>query len=405
MGFRFRRSISIIPGVRLNLSNASPSLSIGPRGTSITVGSRGTYANLGLPGTGLSYRMRLDQAAFNTGSVARVRAESKEQLHKELLASIEQMEVVMTQVINVHTLTPNPSQGHTMSELQAHYLKQATQPYAVEAPSRPSKPVIPPEPKRPHPNEGTGLLKKLFESEEDRQERQANAIQNWEQAVQNWDREKTLTEQRYQNQRAAWAEQYANWQYDARCHQDVIEAPTANIVHRFNNDASYFESLLDEVLQLTDWPRETLVSFEVIPGESLIRLDVDLPEIEDMPQSSFGLNRSATEIVAKPMTQKAIRENYARHVHGCLFRLIGLSLFALPFDTVIVSGFTQRISKKTGELTDEYILSCRVRRSELMRVNFNNLGDIDPVETLAMFDLTRKMTSTHILQSIELNGC
>ena len=405
MGFRFRRTISIIPGVRLNLSNNSPSLSIGPRGASITVGSRGTYANLGLPGTGLSYRTRLVQAASKSGSAARVRAESKEQLRNELLATIEQMEIAMAQVINVHTLTPNPIQGHTLSELQDHYLKQATQPYAVEAPIRPAKPVIPPAPEQPSPTEGAGFLKKLFESEADRQERHATALQNWERAVHDWERERALTEQRYQNQRAAWAEQYANWQYEAKCHQEAIEASTANVVYRFANDAPYFESLLDEVLQLTDWPRETLISFEVIPGESLIRLDVDLPEIEDLPQSSFGLNRSATEIVEKPMTQKAVRENYARHVHGCLFRLIGLSLFALPFDTVMVSGFTQRISKETGNLADDYILSCRVKRSELMRVNFNNLGDVDPVEALTMFDLNRKMTSTHILQAIELIGC
>lgn len=56
MGFRFRKSISIIPGVRVNLSNGTPSLSVGPRGASVSFGSRGTYANLGVPGTGLSYR-------------------------------------------------------------------------------------------------------------------------------------------------------------------------------------------------------------------------------------------------------------------------------------------------------------------------------------------------------------
>ncbi len=67
MGFRFRKSINIIPGVRLNLSNGAPSLSVGPRGASVSFGSRGTYANLGLPGTGLSYRTRLDRAARSRG--------------------------------------------------------------------------------------------------------------------------------------------------------------------------------------------------------------------------------------------------------------------------------------------------------------------------------------------------
>jgi hypothetical protein len=41
MGFRFRKSINIIPGVRLNLSNGAPSLSVGPRGASVSFGSGG----------------------------------------------------------------------------------------------------------------------------------------------------------------------------------------------------------------------------------------------------------------------------------------------------------------------------------------------------------------------------
>jgi hypothetical protein len=63
MAVRFRRSIRIAPGIRLNLGKRGMSLSLGPRGASMTVGGRGTYANVGLPGTGLSYRKRLDARA------------------------------------------------------------------------------------------------------------------------------------------------------------------------------------------------------------------------------------------------------------------------------------------------------------------------------------------------------
>lgn len=59
MGFRFRRSIRLAPGIRLNLSSRGPSATVGPRGASINVGPRGTYANVGIPGTGLSSRTRL----------------------------------------------------------------------------------------------------------------------------------------------------------------------------------------------------------------------------------------------------------------------------------------------------------------------------------------------------------
>jgi len=61
MGFRFRRSVKLLPGVRLNLSSRGISATVGVRGASVNVGPSGTHLNLGLPGTGISYRTRLDR--------------------------------------------------------------------------------------------------------------------------------------------------------------------------------------------------------------------------------------------------------------------------------------------------------------------------------------------------------
>jgi hypothetical protein len=55
MGFRFRRSVKILPGVRINLSGSEPSVSVGPRGFRYTIGSKGTRVTAGIPGTGLSW--------------------------------------------------------------------------------------------------------------------------------------------------------------------------------------------------------------------------------------------------------------------------------------------------------------------------------------------------------------
>lgn len=55
MGFRFRRTLKIAPGVHINLSKSGPSLSLGPRGAKYTIGPRGDRATVGIPGTGLSY--------------------------------------------------------------------------------------------------------------------------------------------------------------------------------------------------------------------------------------------------------------------------------------------------------------------------------------------------------------
>ena len=55
MGFRFRRSIRLLPGVRLNLGKRGVSVSAGVRGAHVTVSEHGTRTTVGVPGTGLSY--------------------------------------------------------------------------------------------------------------------------------------------------------------------------------------------------------------------------------------------------------------------------------------------------------------------------------------------------------------
>jgi hypothetical protein len=57
---KFRKRITIIPGVRLNLSGSGVSITGGIPGLSVNVGKRGTYLNTGIPGTGLYERTRLD---------------------------------------------------------------------------------------------------------------------------------------------------------------------------------------------------------------------------------------------------------------------------------------------------------------------------------------------------------
>ena len=53
--FRFRRSVKIAPGVRLNFSKSGVSTSIGTRGAHVTLGHGKVRKTVGIPGTGVSY--------------------------------------------------------------------------------------------------------------------------------------------------------------------------------------------------------------------------------------------------------------------------------------------------------------------------------------------------------------
>jgi hypothetical protein len=73
MGFRFRKIISVIPGVKVYLSNSGVSTSLGGRGATINVGSSGKKTlTLGLPGTGLSYQIPLTWMTLLIVAVAAV---------------------------------------------------------------------------------------------------------------------------------------------------------------------------------------------------------------------------------------------------------------------------------------------------------------------------------------------
>lgn len=70
MAFRFRKSVRIAPGIRLNFSRSGVSTTLGGRGLSVNMGRRGTRVTAGLPGTGLSFSAPLGGSGGGAGSGA-----------------------------------------------------------------------------------------------------------------------------------------------------------------------------------------------------------------------------------------------------------------------------------------------------------------------------------------------
>lgn len=55
MGLRFRKSIKILPGLKLNISKSGLSTSIGGPGATINLSGKGQRHTVGIPGSGLSF--------------------------------------------------------------------------------------------------------------------------------------------------------------------------------------------------------------------------------------------------------------------------------------------------------------------------------------------------------------
>jgi len=63
MVLRFYRRVSLIPGLRVNLSRSGASLSIGHRGLWYTIGHHRRRVTVGLPGTGLYWTEKIPEHA------------------------------------------------------------------------------------------------------------------------------------------------------------------------------------------------------------------------------------------------------------------------------------------------------------------------------------------------------
>jgi len=103
------------------------------------------------------------------------------------------------------------------------------------------------------------------------------------------------------------------------------------------------------VLQDIAWPKETLVAFE-IPTQGIMTIDVDLPEVEDMPDKTAMVPQRGFKLSVKEMGPTQVQRLYMRHVHA---------------------------------------------------IDFGNLGQIDVVEAFARFDLRRDMSKTGVFKPIE----
>lgn len=56
MGFRFRKSIKVLPGIRVHLtSKGVSSISVGNKGARVNINKKGTRTTVSLPDTGLSH--------------------------------------------------------------------------------------------------------------------------------------------------------------------------------------------------------------------------------------------------------------------------------------------------------------------------------------------------------------
>ena len=117
-----------------------------------------------------------------------------------------------------------------------------------------------------------------------------------------------------------------------------------------------------------------------------------LPEIEDIPQEKANI-LSSGKISIKQKTQKELKQEYAQCVSGIALYLGGTFFnISTTIAEIIISGFTQRLNKATGNIEEQYIYSIKLTRDKFSGLKFER---IDPVEAFSNFENIRSLSANY----------
>lgn len=158
-------------------------------------------------------------------------------------------------------------------------------------------------------------------------------------------------------------------------------------------------SELTELLSNIPFPKETNVNFEI--NENNLILDIDLPEIEDIPNKKYTASDNSLRILIKTMSDTERRKVYMTHIHSIIFRIIADVFSLIPtIKKITLSAYSQRPNVRNGNIEDQYLISVNVDKSAWKSINFNNIEYIDVVGCFEQFDLIRNMSKTGIFKEI-----
>lgn len=449
MGFRFRKSVRIAKGVRLNFSKSGVSATFGGKGFTTSVGRNGTRVNVGIPGTGVSYSKKIGGGSSRgRGSSGGMTASQRNDLMAvQAIADYVgdsgfKFDVNVTEKGEIVFLGPDGGvveDKHLVSLLKKHpsykASKKTFEQMALEKSREHAEaleeqtgafvdiyrlaPAIWPahlyakkldtlKPERYVREQFRKLpptRESAFAALEPRAEEEVKAFLPWKRKRQTEEWIEARLDDELARETAEWQREKDEFE---RCQDDVERARNREFAEAYESakrelelaiagDGEYVERWIDDWLSTCELPVEMGVDFDYRQEEGKVLVDLDLPEIEDLPTVA-STQLASGKFKEKNKTQKQIKEEYARCVFG-LTTVVAATLFnASPkIEHVIVSGYTQR-RNKAGDVSDDYIISVDFVRERMQSLDY---AIANPESTVLEFPNRMNRTVSGLFKAIE----
>jgi len=425
---RYRKSIRIGKGLRINLSKSGLSLSTGIKGLSLTTGRKGTYLNAGIPGTGIYDRKRIDAGGNHSAVRTTSQLSGTFDIHMDSDGTVtfSQDGVPITNPPLIRTIKRSAEYKAEKLRLTEKWKKEikdkvevinsgtdslinvASLSQAVLSASEVQddlNKIKPEKYKRREFSESKPLKEENQHDLEAEAKRTIHSIAFWSLDK----KRKKYVKERLQIQ---YQKDLSNWEKKKQAFDAIEQEKEKKINEKYLEDYNtkteylravlegkkeFVEQQVDSCLKKIELPLDFSVQYDYVQQSHFLYVDLDLPEIEDLPDDKAAQLASG-KLKMKKKSKTENRADYARCVFGfAVFFASHLFNISTAIDKICISGFTQR-RDKDGNLFDDYIYSIIFNRSKF---EGQNIKTLNPIDFCMTFENRCILSKTNVFKTIK----
>lgn len=404
MKWRFRRSVTIAKGLKLNFSNSGISYTTGFKGYTVTHTKNGNYRNLSIPVLGIYSREKISGTGSNTT-----------RSYKQLAHVMEDIQVVMSMNENMEIIFKD-TQGNIITDQS--FIKKIKQSAMYKAEKKrlssdmalhnltvvsnwekENRDFFQIYEHSPKVISSTEYLEQLNAMQPEKYVREkfgkvppteagvrCSLAKEAEQSVNTvafWKLKKLRQEyvdDRIADEYSKQLEKHNIELAEFERRQDEIEQQkNQSFLLEYEEKRDYFSKVAEGIQDVIFNEIDTWISSVTLPFEIQVNydydevtghifLDLDLPEIDNMPDIEFKISESG-RLIEKKKAQKTIKDEYQTLVYGLgIFLVTNIFNISPHINGILVSAYTQRKDKKNN-IKDTYVYSIKFEREPFERLD------------------------------------
>ncbi len=174
-----------------------------------------------------------------------------------------------------------------------------------------------------------------------------------------------------------------------------------NFRNVIDGDKDYVITAIDSVFPDEELPMEYFVDAIYDEPSGKVFVDLDLPEIEDIPDQKITLTSTGKKSI-RQKSQTDLRTDYAHCVLGLAMN-VAYSIFnvSLKIKEIEVMGYTQRKEDNSAVATDQYVFVINFDRDTFSKIDFRRLS---AVQILDFFQHHINLSKSFVMKEIDLSN-